>query len=525
MTHKQTSSLIKRLLSPDAYRHTTGTIEVIETHVSWVFLTGDLAYKVKKPCHYGFLDFSTLEKRKHFCEEEVRLNKRFAPHLYQTVLPITGQPENAVVGGEGPPTDWAVQLKQFDRADQLDALFDRQALTASDCETLGSDIAHMQERLEAADKGSPWGNSATFLHTVDLNLHQLHQIRPDLRTMIGVLNEWFQARVTHHTDTFVQRRDNQKIRECHGDLHLANVLRDGQHFLAFDGIEFNDSLRWIDTASDIAFLAMDLESRGRRDFSSRVISSWIESSNDHSSLQLLPLYTAYRAVVRATVAAIRRRQLNHGDRDSSITETNDECEHYLNIALGSTAGHSPRCFATTGVSGSGKTTLAGRLIDTCGAVRLRSDIERKRLAGMAPTQRPRDEKTRRDLYSEAMNLRVYQRLAELASTVLNAGYDVVVDATYHERHHRAILAQMALEHNLPVTWLEIDIPAEFLLSRIAQRRAENADASDASIDIARQQLSTRQPITSEELSIHPHSRHLRLSPWDVETNEGIKNVL
>lgn len=500
-------------------------IELIETHISWIFLTGDIAYKIKKPCHFGFLDFSTIEKRKHFCEEELRLNQRFAPELYHTVIPITGQPEKAVVGGSEPPIDWAVQMKQFDRSNQLDLLFDRQALTTSDYEALGRDIALIQETLTVANKRDMWGHSTTFLNTVTLNLQQLHEIRPDLDSTLNALGEWFENFVEKYEKTFQQRKDNQKVRECHGDLHLGNILREGRQFLAFDGIEFNESLRWIDVASDVGFLVMDLLARGKHDFSSRVLNSWIEASDDHASLTLLPLYSAYRAIVRATVAAIRWKQLTQNHNQELASEAFDECNHYLTIADNYTARRSPRCFATTGVSGSGKTNLAGKIIDTCGAVRLRSDVERKRLAGMQPTERPSDENARRELYSEELTLRVYQRLAEIASTVLKAGYNVVIDATYNERQHRAMLSQIAQEHTTPITWLEIDIPEEFVLARIAARQLEDDDASDASINVARRQLSNRQPITPEELAGNPGAKHLRLSPWDIETPHSIKTLL
>lgn len=520
----QLPPLVTRLLDAAAYPHPTADIRLIETHISWVFLTGDLVYKVKKPCNLGFLDFSTLERRLRFCEEEVRLSGRFAPDLYLGVVPIAGPPQQATIGGAGPPIEWAVQLRQFDEASRLDQLFAENKLSADDCERLGREIARVEERLAAVDPQTGWGTADVLTTMVALTFDQLREARPQTAAQADSLQAWITAEIGRLGRIIEARVVAGKIRECHGDLHLANIVfHDGQ-MMAFDGIEFNESLRWIDVANDIAFLAMDLHARGRPDFAARVVNAWMEASNDHAAAAVLPLYMVYRAIVRAAVAAIRQGQSTTVGDDAAGQAADHESDRYLDLAVSLTTPRYPRLFVTAGVSGTGKSTFAARIIDACGAIRLRSDVERKRLAGMAASDRPADERHARDLYGAEMTDRTYRRLAMLASTVLQAGAAVVVDASCNTRHQRDILAAVARKEAVPLVWLELDVPTEFVLARVAARQAAGTDASDASLDVVRSQLASRQPITSEEIAAVPGARLVVISPWDAENPQFLKSV-
>ena len=520
-----TPPLVTRLLDPAAYPHPTAGIRLIETHISWVFLTGEVVYKVKKPCNLGFLDFSTLERRRRFCEEEVRLSGRFAPDLYLGVVPIAGPPQQATVDGAGPPVEWAVKLRQFDEAGRLDRLFDEKKLSADDCERLGAEIAHAEEWLAVADPQACWGTPDAFTATVAVNLDQVREARPQAASRADSLQAWIAAEVARLGPAIKARVAAGKIRECHGDLHLANIVLHDSRMMAFDGIEFNDSLRWIDVANDVAFLAMDLHARGRPDFAARVVNAWIEAADDHAAAEVLPLYMVYRAIVRAAVAAIRHGQATAAGDAAAAEAADRESDRYIDLALSLTAPSRPRLFVTTGVSGTGKTTLAGRIIDGCGAVRLRSDVERKRLAGMAATDRPADDDHTRELYGAGMTDRVYRRLATLAATLLRAGMSVVVDATGNTREQRDLLAAVAHDAGVPLVWLELDVPAEFVLARVAARQAAGTDASDASLDVVRSQLASRQPITPEEVAAVPGARLVVVSPWDAEDPAFVKRVM
>jgi aminoglycoside phosphotransferase family enzyme/predicted kinase len=511
-------------MDPDAYPHPTTDIRVIETHISWVFLTGDYAYKVKKSCHLGFLDFSTLERRHHCCAEEVRLSGRFAPDLYLGVVPITGPVERAVVDGRGEPIEWAVKLRQFADGSRLDRIFERGSLTTQDCERLGADIARVQMGLAVADARHGWGSADVFRGTVAMNLEQLQTMRPDTAERANRLQAWVVDAVRNTTEIIAERIAAGKIRECHGDLHLANIVLHDGRMMAFDGIEFNESLRWIDIANDVAFLSMDLHARGRPDLAARVLNAWMEAADDHAAAAVLPVYQVYRAIVRAAVAAIRQRQAADSGNAATAAMASVDVDRYLDLASRLTTPSSPRLFVTTGVSGTGKTTLAGRIVDACGAIRLRSDVERKRLAGMGALERSPDDEHSRLVYSPAMTGRVYDRLAMLAATVLRAGTCVVVDATCNTRADRDRIAAVGRQAGVPIVWLELDVPTEFVLARVAARQAAGTDASDASIDVVRAQLAARQPIVAAEVAVSPGSRLVRVTPWDAEDPAFIRRL-
>lgn len=497
---------VERLLLPAAWPHPVERVTLVETHISWVFLTGPFAYKVKKPLKLEFLDFSTPDRRRYYCEEEVRLNRRFAPGLYLGTVPIGGTAAAPRVGGEpddssrhrGEPAlrEWAVKLVQFDEACRLDALFDAGRLAADDCVRLGEEIARVESTLAVADPSKGYGTPERLAAVFAMNLGEIVRHRPDVAARARAVGEWLGARLERDRGAFLERVAGGRIRECHGDLHLANiVLLDGRP-VAFDSIEFNPELRWIDVASDIAFLTMDLESRGRADLAAHVTSAWMETADDHGAATVLPVHRVARAVVRAAVAAIRGAQADCAPVER--TRARAECDRYLALAERLMAPPAPVMLVVTGVSGCGKSTLAGRIVGRLGAVRLRSDVERKRLAGMAPADRPDGPAAVAALYSAESTGRVYGRLAELARTLLAAGTSVVVDATGNTRAERRLLAAAATDRGVPLAWLDVDLPESTLVERVDRRRREGHDPSDATVDVLRRQLAAREPIGANE---------------------------
>lgn len=501
---------VQAMLAPAAYPHPVAAVRVIETHISWVFLTGSFVYKVKKPCALGFLDFSTLERRRRFCHEEVRVSGRFAPGLYLGAVPITGGRDRPRVEGGGPACEWAVKLVQFDEANRLDALFARGALGPRECERLGAEIATVQATLATAGPGTPWGSVESLLDAATLNLGQLRGLRPDVTDRLEAVGGWLRRRLESLRGLLEDRKAAGRVRECHGDLHLANIVLHEGRMTAFDAIEFNDALRWIDVAADVAFLTMDLASRGRADLAAHVGSAWIEAADDHAAAALLPAYEAYRAVVRAAVAAIRG-----GQHDAAATgPARAETDRYLELATRLAGPRRAVLFATSGVSGSGKTTLAAALVGAGGAVRIRSDVERKRLAGMTARQRPVDGAAARALYGADMTRRVYDRLARLATTVLASGTSVVIDAANTLRWQRALLARAARAAGVPLVWLDLDVPPAVLLDRVADRAASGHDASDAGVDVVRAQLAAREPLSVAEATAAGATLH-RVTPREL----------
>lgn len=493
---------IERLLDPRSYPHPAGPVRLVETHISWVFLTGPFAYKVKKPVRLDFVDFSTPALRRHFCLEEVRLSGRFAPELYLGVVPILG-PEAAPRVGSGSEApaghavlEWAVKLVQFDEGDRLDARFDAGRLSAADCRAIGERIADVQAGLAIADPAFGYGTPERLRAVFAMNLAEIRRHRPDTAARVDALASWLDDRVARDRDAFLARVRQGRIRECHGDLHLANVVLLAGRPVAFDSIEFNPDLRLIDVASDVAFLTMDLESRGRPDLAAHVTSAWMEAADDHAAAAVLPVHRVARALVRAAVAAIRAAQ---PDCPAVAAEAaRRDTDRYLGLAAGLTEPRRPVMLAVTGVSGSGKSTLALHAVGRASAVRLRSDVERKRLAGMRPTDRPGGDAAAAELYSHQATDGVYRRLATLARGLLAAGTSVVVDATGNTRRQRAVLAEAARAAGAPLAWLEIDLPPETVLERVAARARGGDDPSDAGPDVVRRQFVEREPIGPAE---------------------------
>ena len=493
--------LVRRLLSPEAYPHPVDRVRLVETHISWVFLTGSVVYKVKKPVNLGFLDFSTLEKRRHFCHEEVRLNRRFAPELYQAAVPITGPQVNAEIAGQGTAIEWAVRLTQFDESARLDQLLEAGTLSCDDTDRLARDIAAVQDHLEVAHQNTSWGTRETVAQTIGMNLDQLRIHRSAHRSRVEALQEWVTQAISARSEVFAQRRHEGRVRQCHGDLHLANLVAHAGRFLAFDSIEFSDVLRWIDVASDIAFLAMDLTSRNRHNLAAVVTSSWIEASGDHSATGVLPIYLVYRAIVRSAIAAIRGSQ-----PEADVAAAHAESDRYLALAEQLAAPRKPTLFATCGVSGCGKTTLARELVASTGAIQLRSDVERKRAFGLTATDRSASAESRATLYSRAATQQTYERLATLAEGMLADGATVVIDAACTRRWQRELITHVAAKARTPLTWLAPQVPEQQLYDRVTARLASGHDASDASANIVREQLATFEPITADELAMHPGTR-------------------
>jgi aminoglycoside phosphotransferase family enzyme/predicted kinase len=517
MFEPSSDPIVAGLLDPSAYPHATGQIRLVETHISWVFLTGSYVYKVKKPCALGFLDFSTLERRKRFCHEEVRVSGRFAPTIYLGAVPIGGSRARPVVGGVGPTVEWAVKLAQFDEADRLDNLFEHGRLTAADCERLGSEIATVQERLEVSRPGDGRGSPESVLDAAAINLAQLNELRPDVADQVERIGARLRQQLELARGLIERRIAAGRIRECHGDLHLANIVLHDGRMTAFDAIEFNESLRWIDVANDVAFLSMDLESRDRGDLAAHVTSSWMEGADDHAAAAVLPAYQVYRAVVRAAVAAIRTSQAGDSSGVEAATRHGrSETDRYLALAERLMLPARPMLVATCGVSGSGKTTLAGRLVGGCRAVRLRSDVERKRLAGMGPIERPVDAAATAALYADGTSRQVYRRLADLARTVLSAGRSVVIDAACNRRWQRDMLASAAKATGVPVVWLDLAMDPAEVVARVATRQKTGCDASDATAEVVREQMATREPLTPQEVAGGPPGRLVRIDRAALE---------
>lgn len=485
---------IKNMLKPEVYDHPVKNIELIETHISWVILTGDFAYKIKKPVNFGFLDFSTLEKRYTCCINELRLNRRLAAAIYLDVVPISGTRDKLAINTDGEAFEYAVKMTQFPQSAQLDFMLAAGELNVGHMDAIARMVANFHQDIEIADDAMDYGNNDVIYQPVEENFNQIkeHLNITSYANTLDSLRSWSNAAFVKLESIFEQRKSDGFVRECHGDMHLRNLVWLDTGPTAFDCIEFNSHLRWIDVISDMAFLVMDLQDRQQHQLANRFLNSYLEVTGDYTGLSILPFYLCYRALVRAKVDALRLEQKNitEEDRQQSLAEF----ESYLQLAKTYTDVSTPKLIITRGLSASGKSTVSQQLIDTMGMIRIRSDVERKRLFAATLTDKTSNE-INSGIYSTQASQQTYTKLAELTSQVISAGYSVIVDAAFLKHGQRKPFQQLAERLGVAYIILEITAPANVLRQRIIERRH---DVSDADLAVLEHQLANWQPLHEDE---------------------------
>ncbi len=489
------------LRDPRCYGPSVGEVELVETHVSWVFLTGRYAYKVKKPVKLPFVDFSTLKLRKRFCDEEVRVNRRLAPELYLGVVPVGGTQAAPRIGRK-PAIEYAVKMREFATADRLDRRLAAKTLPGSAFAEFGASLARFHSSLPPVRGIDAEEIGATALRNIDeLESYLEPASRPDLRT----LRAWTERQRARFAPIFAQRAAAGSHRECHGDLHLQNLLwRDGK-IVAFDALEFDRKLRDVDVVSEAAFLAMDLRAHGRTDLDYEFLNRYLEVGGDYDGVEVLPFYLVYRALVRAKVAAIKRTQFAAVD--------GHDAERYLATALELLAPKKPLLVITRGLSGSGKTFVTDALVSRLPAIRARSDLERKRLYGVGALARTRSP-IGGGLYAAAASRRTYAALAAIADRLLRNGENAIVDATFLRRSERLEFMQVAAANAARFVILDCTASPAELRRRVLERRRQARDASEADIAVLEQQLATAEPLDRAE----------RRHALTVDTERGFRHA-
>ena len=490
---------ITNMLTPEVFDHPVSHIELIETHISWVLLTGEFAYKIKKPVNFVFLDFSTLEKRHECCEQELRLNRRLAARIYLEVVSITGTPSRPQVSGDGDIFEYAVKMRQFPQSVQLDNMLAAEKLTADHIDAIARMVARFHQTTEVSDDSMDFGNKQMVYQPVEENFSQIKEnLDNGLHTdKLDLLAKWCSAEFSRLEAVFEQRKHDGFIRECHGDMHLRNLVWYENQAMAFDCIEFNSALRWIDVISEVAFLVMDLQDRKQPILANRFLNTYLEISGDYEGLSVLPFYLCYRALVRAKVNTLRlaQKDLSMAERKNTLTEL----DSYLELALTYTEQTKPKLIIMRGLSASGKSTVSQQLLEKMGAIRIRSDVERKRLFDTLSTDNNLDNKKPNEvdsgIYTKNASQQTYAKLAELASAVIDAGYDVIVDAAFLMHEQRESFQALAKRLTVPYIIIELNASAECLRQRISKRQH---DVSDADLTILEHQLSNWQPLHEDE---------------------------
>ncbi len=472
MTEAALPAVIQAMLRPEFYPHpVTGEVELMQTHVSYVLLTGDYVYKVKKPVNYGFLDFSDLPKRQHFCHEELRLNQRGAADLYLEVVSI-GQSGETFTLGSGEPVEYAVKMKQFPQANLLSEMFDRGEVTIDTMRDLAKVVATFHAKSDSNDHIRSYGTVEKVRQAFDENYEQSAGFiamigdGPQTQKQFDETKAYSDRIFADQAGLFSDRIQANKIRECHGDAHLRNIALWNGAITLFDCIEFNEPFRFVDTMYDLGFICMDLDARKRPDLANALLNAYLEQTGDWEGLQVLPLYLSRQAYVRAKVTSFLLGDPSIPDavkQDAAKTAA-----EYYKLSWAYTQQKTGRLIAMSGLSGSGKSTTARHLAQKLNAIHLRSDAVRKHLGGIAI-----EEKGDADLYSPEMTQKTYDRLLFLGKLLVNAGYTVILDAKYDRVSLReGILAAGA-------TILHCDAPREVLESRVAARTGDIADATPA----------------------------------------------
>ncbi len=486
--------LIQALLTQSCFDHPAEARELIETHISWVILAGDYVYKIKKPVDFGFLDFSTLEKRHHNCEEELRLNRRLAANIYLEVVAIGGTPERPQLHASRDIFEYAVKMRRFPQQAQLDRVLQRHELDGNKIDAFARMAAKFHENAAIADIKSDFGTASRIWQPVEENFTQIREQITEKNYIVKLehIEQWSRDCFQQLMPLMTERKRDGYIRECHGDLHLRNLAWIDNRAVAFDCIEFNPDLSWIDVISDIAFLIMDLRERGEAHLAQRFLNGYLENSGDYEGLPLLSFYLVYRAMVRAKVAALRFAQ--SGISDSEKHEAQNEFVAYLDFAERCVGQGERFLVIARGVSASGKSKHSSMLLEWLQAIRLRSDVERKRLHGLRAAEsgkaNPGD-----GIYNTAASEKTYARLRQLASIIMQAGYPVIIDAACLKFEQRQLFYQLAAELNVPKVLLEFTAPAELLRQRIVKRKR---GASDADLQVLEFQLSNLHPVTADE---------------------------
>lgn len=485
------------MLSPQelltaSFSHPTHELALRETHLSLIVLTGDYAYKIKKAIRLDFIDATSLERRRELCEEEVRLNRRYASSLYLGVIPIVRTTDGLLFGGPGDAVEYAVQMRQFAPNDELHALIETNQVEPGEVSALAARLA-LAHSAAAVSTAPPPTRTLDFERIVLTNLTSIERDA----ALIGAqdaaraLSSWMRAELSTREPRLQERERDGCVRECHGDLHARNVVRWQGALTPFDCIEFDDALRIIDTLSDAAFLLMDLMHLGRADLVYAFLNAYLEASGDYPGLDVLRCFLVHRALVRAKVDLIAVAQQAQAARERAAARF-ATAERLAQCAT-------PLLILMHGASGSGKSWLSERLTAPLGAVRVRSDVERKRLAGVSP-QTPRTARLDEGLYTRAINDQTYTRLAQCARASLRGGWHTIIDAAFLKHDERAAFAQIAREEGARFAIIACSADPQTLAARIEMRRMQARDPSDATQAVLERQLQTMRPLDPREAS-------------------------
>lgn len=480
---------VKGLLRPEVYPHPVAEIKLVQTHISYVFITGDFVYKIKKPVNFGFLDFTTLEKRKHFCEREVVLNKRLSPEIYLGVEPVTTDGKRFFINGPGEVIEYAVKMRQMPQYRMMDVLIKDNKIDQRIIDRIVQKLVPFYAQAATGPEIDFYGEIPQVRFNIEENFAQTEGYigraltRERFETIKSYSLSFFEKKV----DLFQERIKSGKIRDGHGDLYSANICIADDVYI-YDCIEFNERFRYGDVACDIAFLAMDLDFHRLGDLSGYFIDRFVELSGDRSLIDVLDFYKCYRAYVRGKIHSFSAdsKEIGEEDRGRSLSTA----RKYFALAYRYAGGkRKPVLLVFFGLIAGGKSTMAKVLGKKLNIVPLNSDEIRKKMAGLAPTER-RLEPFGQGIYNADFSRSTYTRLREEAAARLEMGESVILDASYKDRAERMALIQMAEELDIPYCFVYCHCPEEETKARLERRRKNRKAVSDGRWEIYMKQVET-----------------------------------
>lgn len=501
-----TPHILESLLDPSAYPVQTRTVELIQTHVSWLFLTETHVFKLKKPVNFGFLDFSTLDLRRFYCHEEIRLNRRLCSDIYEQVIELHETVSGASFVDSGAVIEYAVMMKRLPSDRMLDRLVDDGTVSVEDIKIVALAISNFHANAATSPYISGFGSLEQIRSNWQENFEQALPFQTS--TLPGDIFETIRSYVDTFMDTqkalFTERVKNGCIRECDGDIHLGNICLLGNKAYIFDCIEFNERFRFSDTAADIAFFLMDLDFHRRPDLAEAALSIYIETSGDAGLAKLITFYKVYRAFVRGKVESL---QFQDAGIAPAVRTDAEKCAiRYFRLAQGYCLRSrlTPTLFITCGTMGCGKSTLADQLAFELGLATFNSDIVRKQLAGLLPGSEVQTS-FGKGLYSAEMSQRTYRQLEHLADTELASGQSVLIDAGFGTADSRAEFARLAASHNASFFILFVQCDQDEQRRRLLERTYQGVSVSDGRVELLDQQKSVFKPPDDSEGEIIPIS--------------------
>jgi aminoglycoside phosphotransferase family enzyme/predicted kinase len=481
-------TVLKSLLKPDAYPEPTSCVELVQTHVSYIFLTDRFAYKIKKSVDFGFLNFSTIDRRRYYCNEEVRLNSRLCPDIYEGVVEVRANSSGAAFHGSGQLIDYAVKMKRLPADQMLDHLVANRCVTSSDMKSISRVVADFHRTAATSATIEEYGRLERIMFNWQENFDQTMAFEDT--TLPGIdrelIQSWVMKFASDNQHLFEQRISDGFIRECDGDIHLENICLDEGNVHIFDCIEFNERYRCCDTAADIAFLLMDLDYHDRHDLAADVISEYITASGDDRVTDLIDFYKIYRAFVRGKVESFRFKDAGIDPIDQN--RAGDRAIRYFRLACGYIERLSlpPTLFITCGLMGSGKSSLARQLGFELGICPHSSDVIRKQLAGISANE-PVVTSFAEGLYNPAVTEVTYAELSSLAASDLSQGRSSIVDASFINRNQRNRFNVLAQTMGIALVILHTSCSGTDIRRRLTERQIAGPSPSDGRIELLDQQ--------------------------------------